>query len=251
MTDSTLAEAWLARGRFLEVLHPRTYEGAIVAYQRAVALDSLDAEVHNILGASLRELGDDSGAVRAFHRALLLEPDRATTLTLLGIQAALDRHYAAARRWTDSALAVDPGFYEAYVSRGFYRLFSGDTAGARADAEVALQLPSGSHLGEETLLVLIGARERRMPAARARATQMLQALGSGRPSPLQGSLVAQALVAVGDRERALAVLERVRPRGAALWFWLRPAGFDPLRADPRFVHLVAESRPPTEAASPQ
>jgi len=250
-TDSTLAEAWLARGRFLEVLHPRTYEGAIAAYQRAVALDSQDAEVHNILGASLRELGDDAGAERAFHRALLLEPDRATTLTLLGIQAALDRRYDAARRWTDSALAVDPGFYEAYVSRGFYRLFSGDTAGARADAEVALQLPSGSHLGEETLLILIAARERRMPAARAGALHMLQALGPGRPSPLQGALVAQALAAVGDRERALDVLERARPRGAALWFWLRPAGFDTLRADPRFVRLVAESRPPTEAAAPQ
>ncbi len=78
-TDSTLAEAWLARGRLLEVLHPRTYEGAIAAYQRAAALDSQDAEVLNILRASLRELGDDSAAVRAFHRALLLEPDRATT----------------------------------------------------------------------------------------------------------------------------------------------------------------------------
>jgi eukaryotic-like serine/threonine-protein kinase len=249
-TDSTLAEAWLARGRFLEVLHPRTYDGAIAAYRRAVTIDSLDAEVHNILGASLRELGDDSGAARAFHDALLLEPDRATTLTLLGIQAALARDYAAARRWTDSALAVDPGFYEAYVSRGFYRLFSGDTAGARADAQLALQLPSGSHLGEETLLVLSDAREGRMPAARTRAANMLRALGSGRPSPLQGSLVAQALVAAGDRERALTVLERVQPRGAALWFWLRPAGFDPLRIDPRFVRLVAQSRPPS-APAPQ
>jgi hypothetical protein len=134
------------------------------------------------------------------------------------------------------------------VSRGFYRLFSGDTTGARADAQVALQLPSGSHLGEETLLVLIDARERRIPAARTRATDMLRALGSGPPSPLQGSLVAQALVAAGERERALTVLARVRPRGAALWFWLRPAGFDPLHGDPRFVRLVAESRPPGAAA---
>jgi hypothetical protein len=61
-------------------------------------------------------------------------------------------------------------------------------------------------------------------------------------------LVAQALVAVGDRERALDVLERVQPRGAALWFWLRPAGFDALRADLRFERLVAGSQPPTEAA---
>ena len=249
-TDSTLAEAWLARGRVLEVLHPRTYDGAIAAYQRALALDSLDAEIDNVLGATLRELGDDSGAVRAFRQALLLEPDRPTTLTLLGIEAALARRYDVARQWTDSALAVDPGFYEAYVSRGFYRLYDGDTAGARADAQVALQLPSGSHLAEESLLVLIESRERRMSAARVRATRMLRGLGHSRPSPLQGSLVAQALVATGDRGRAVDVLTRVRPRGAALWFWLRPAGFDALRADQRFDRLVAESRPPIETTLP-
>src|SRR5437867_1049206 len=82
--DSTAAEAWLARGRFLEVLHPRTYEGAIAAYQRAAVLDPRAAEALNMIGTALRELGDDSGAIRAFHQALALDPDRATTLTLLG-----------------------------------------------------------------------------------------------------------------------------------------------------------------------
>jgi TolB-like protein/Flp pilus assembly protein TadD len=240
--DSGVAEGWLARGRLLEVLHPRTYEGAVAAYRRAAALDPQDAEIANILGATLRELGDDSGAVAAFHRALALEPDRATTLSLLGIQAGLERRYDAARRWTDSALAVDPGFYEAYVARGFYRLFAGDTAGARADVQVAAQLPSGVHLAEQTLLALIETREGRVPAARQRSERMLHALGAHRPTPLQGSLVAQALAAAGERAQALDVLERVEPRGAALWFWLRPAGLDPLRSDRRFVALVAQAR---------
>ncbi|HWC74918.1 MAG TPA: protein kinase, partial [Gemmatimonadales bacterium] len=86
--DSTVAEAWLARGRMLEVANPVTYEGAIAAYRRASALDPQDPEIFNMLGASLRELGDDSGATRAFYQALRLDPDRATTLTLLGIQDA-------------------------------------------------------------------------------------------------------------------------------------------------------------------
>ena len=33
-------------------------------------------------------------------------------------------------------------------------------------------------------------------------------------------------------------------------FWLRPAGFDALRADQRFDRLVAESRPPIETTLP-
>src|SRR5207247_1409609 len=73
--DSNAAEAWLARGRFLEIRHPRTYDGVIAAYQRASELDPRNAEVVNMIGTALRELGDDSGAMRAFHQALALEPD--------------------------------------------------------------------------------------------------------------------------------------------------------------------------------
>lgn len=241
--DSGLAEAWLARGRMLEALHPRTYEGAIAAYRRAAALDPRDPEVFNMLGASLRELGDDSGAAQAFHRALALDPDRATTLTLLGVQAALQRRYDEAHRWADSALAVDPGFYDAYVTRGFYRLFLGDSGGARADAQVAAQLPSGSHLADATLRAVLEARAGKVATARRQVGELLEGLDAGRPSPLQGPMVALALIAVGDQGRALDVLERVQPRGAALWFWLRSPGFDAVRSDARFRLLVDESRP--------
>jgi TolB-like protein len=242
--DSTLAEAWLARGRMLEVLHPRTYEGAIAAYRRAATLDPRDPEVFNMLGASLRELGDDSEAVQAFHEALALDPDRATTLTLLGIQASLARRYDEATRWADSALSVDPGFYDAYVSRGFYRLFLGDSAGAHADAQVALQFPTGNHLSDETLRVLLEAGAGKTSAGRSRVRRLLAAFDTSRPSPLVGTLLARACLAVGDRERALDLLARVEPHGAVLWFWLRFAGFDAIRADPRFKRIVAESQPP-------
>ncbi|HWC73252.1 MAG TPA: hypothetical protein VG454_04875, partial [Gemmatimonadales bacterium] len=205
-----------------------------------------DPEIFNMLGASLRELGDDSGATRAFYQALRLDPDRATTLTLLGIQDALVAKYDSALRWVDSALAVDAGFYDAYVSRGFYRLLLGDTAGARADAQVARQLPSGNHLSDETLAVLIDARSGRVTPARRRLDRLMTSF-AGRntpPSPLVATLLARALHAVGDRDRALDVLERAAPRGAVLWFWLRFPGFDTIRADPRFQRVMAESRPP-------
>ncbi|HKB49441.1 MAG TPA: tetratricopeptide repeat protein, partial [Ktedonobacterales bacterium] len=204
-----------------------------------------DAEILNLLGASLRELGDDAGAERAFHQALALDPDRATTLTLLGIQASLQRRFDEASAWADSALAVDPGFYDAYVSRGFARLFLEDTAGARADAAVASQLPSGSHVSDQTLAVLLEAHEHQVPAARNRVARILRAVDLRRPSPFEGSLVAGALVAIGDSQRALDVLERVQPRGAALWFWLRFPQFDAVRSQRRFLHVLAEAQPAT------
>ncbi len=221
------------------------HQGAIAAYRRASALDAHDPEILNILGATLRELGDDSGAVEAFHHALQLDPDRATTLTLLGIQASISREYQEALRWADSALAVDPGFYDAYVSRGFYRLSLRDTVGAHADAQVASQLPTGNHLSDETLQVLISAQEGDMTAARRRIARVTGRFDTANPSPLVGTLLARAWVGVGNRERALEALQRIAPRGAALSFWLRFPGFDSIRSDPRFREIVAQSALPS------
>jgi len=240
--DSTAAEAWLARGRFLEELHPRTYDGVIAAYRRAAQIDTRNAEVLNMIGTSLRELGDDSAARRAFHQALDLEPDRATTLTLLGIQATLDHELDSARLWTDSALAVDPGFYDAWVFRGFNRLLMGDTAGALADALVAAQLPSGSHLSDQTLLVVVDARAGHVATARRRLARMMRELDVTRPGPLEGTLLAWALFATGETEHGMTLLERVQPRGASLWFWLQSPGFDAVRSQPRFRRIVEESK---------
>jgi hypothetical protein len=53
-----------------------------------------------------------------------------------------------------------------------------------------------------------------------------------------------ALVALGEHDAAIDLLERVQPRGAKLWFGLRMPEFDAVRAHPRFQRLVAEARPP-------
>jgi hypothetical protein len=49
------------------------------------------------------------------------------------------------------------------------------------------------------------------------------------------------MLAAGDREGALRVLERAVPRGIMLWWYLRWPDFDPLRSDPRFKEIVVGS----------
>lgn len=51
------------------------------------------------------------------------------------------------------------------------------------------------------------------------------------------------LVGSGQHERALQVLQRARPRGLTLWFYLQMPWWDPVREDPRFQRVVAEARP--------
>ena len=55
--------------------------------------------------------------------------------------------------------------------------------------------------------------------------------------------VASALTSLGEHERALQLLEEIRPRGALLWMYLGEQEFDSLRDYPRFQQLVTESKP--------
>lgn len=73
-----------------------------------------------------------------------------------------------------------------------------------------------------------------------------QGLRRGVPLPVEESVfLAAALAAVGDRDRALRVLERARPRGAHLFSDMQTSDLEMLRADPRFQRLASESRPAT------
>lgn len=59
-----------------------------------------------------------------------------------------------------------------------------------------------------------------------------------------GWLVGSALVAVGERARAIEFIEQVRPRGAHLWLDFGIAELDPIRSEPQFQAILAESRWP-------
>src|SRR2546426_12840467 len=94
------------------------------ASQRAIALDPRNAEAHHQYAGMLAELGDDSAAVAACHRALAIEPDRPITLVQLADLRLSERRYVEGRRWLDSALARDPAFQFAYAFRALLGLRS-------------------------------------------------------------------------------------------------------------------------------
>jgi len=63
---------------------------------------------------------------------------------------------------------------------------------------------------------------------------------------LAGPAIAVALVRNGDKERAFDFLERdFREGDRLLWNFYQDPGFDPVRGDPRFVHLLQAMKLPT------
>ncbi len=242
--DTTIAEAWQARGQLSRLRNPRTLAGVREASERAVNLDPGNAEAHHEYGMTLRLLGDDAAAGAQFRNALAIEPDRPMSMLHLAWIDMAGRRYADARRWLDSATVINPGFYQAHAERAALRLVRGDTAGARADAETTVRLRPAEDVltGESVLLAL----ERRSgDSARARAQLARLRAHAPRPDRVavhQAAAWAAVLVAAGEEQQAIDFLERVRADPPHLRMHMHDVHFDPIRLQRRFQRLVAGMR---------
>src|SRR3989475_247955 len=136
---------------------------------------------HHQYGMALLWLGRDSAAADMYRRALALEPERPITLFNLGRVAARQTQYAEARRWADSALAIDPGADYAYVLRAVAQFRLGNPAEARADAETAARLRAGFRVPGEAVLALVELPAGGTPAARTRLERLEREIPSTGP----------------------------------------------------------------------
>jgi serine/threonine-protein kinase len=242
--DPRLADGWLARGGLLAFENSGTLAGVPEALRRAVDLDSGNAEAHQELGMSLRLLDQDSAAAVQFRDALSIDPDRPMSLVHLGWIDMIARRYADARRWLDSAAAVNPGFYQAYAERASLRLITGDTAGARADAQAAVRMrPPSEPLAAEDVLIA-GELLRGDGAAARDHLARLRGLAPGTDvrGVHQATAWAAALVAAGEGREAITFLEQVRVAPTHLRMHLKEPRFDAVRDDPRFGRLMDRLR---------
>src|SRR5881628_2702169 len=197
--DSASADAWMARGFLLSFRNPRTFAGVHEALVRAIALDPRNAEAHHQYGMALLWLGRDSAAADMYRRALQLEPERPITLFNLGRVAARQTQYAEARRWADSALAIDPGADYAYVLRALAEFRLGQRAEARADAETAARLRSGFRVPAEAVLALVELQAADTPAARKRIERLEREIRSaGNHTITDAAWVGRALLALHE-----------------------------------------------------
>ena len=213
---------------------------------KALVTDPRNAGLHYTYALGLRQLGRDSASIAHFIRSGELDPDRQMTPFLIGQTYQNSRRYREAQRWMDSALTQLPEPYFFYSELGVVRLFLGDTAGARAMADIAGQ--RGSIDAREQIYAMIEARAGDSTAARARLVPVEARLASADCQLSHACLeLAYALAQVGARDRALAVIERLKPAGSWLSYWLGREELDPIRQDPRFVRVLRESQAAMDA----
>ena len=148
--------------------------------------------------------------------------------------------------WIDSALTFQPEAAFYYNESALVRLQLGDTSGARAAAEQAAR--HGSPDSWREIMAVIDARRGDTASARARlagieSTEVaLDCVASH-----QCLDIAATLASIGERDRALAMIERQSAREMWLAYWLGRPEFDSIRNEPRFraVHdeaLAARER---------
>ena len=236
--DPENSDAWMARGFLYTTANAGTYEGVTDAFEQAIALNPQNAEAHHIYGWALGVLGNAPEAIPHFHRALSIEPGRLITLTSMAEVSLREHRFDEARRWADSALTVDPGYWFAYAWRARVRLQTDQIEEARRDAELALQLGGGENVHALTAMAMVVARSGDSVAARGFAER---ALGSGSDPTTAARFGTMALVAMGEVERALRLLESL-PDGVLLRATLRMPEFDPIRSNPRFQALQEPNR---------
>ena len=192
-------------------------------------------------GLDLRSLRRPDEAIEQFKKALALEPDRYMTVAMIAQTYHLMRRDSLAAYWADSAIAMRPDPAFIYGDQAWIRLALGDTAGARVSAEGAAR--HGGADTRETILAVIDVRRGDTAAARARLAPVETRVAKLDCIMTHACLeLAYGLSQIGERDRALATMERIRPRESWLSHWSDRPELDPIRNDPRFIALIRETR---------
>ena len=242
--DPALAEAWASIG-VLALDFDRDFAVAELALRRAIALRPSYASPHNWLADVLRFSGRVEESLSISARAMELDPvsglgmnGHMQTLMILG-------------RWTEARATAERMRTVGYRDLGsLVNLLSagtqlGFTAEELESFAVEWARARGFPRPEESAVIGRAILE---PALRPRARVVLDRMES---EGLGGGYLAELQVAVGDREGALASLERALAAGEATLIVIgADQAFDPLRDDPRFVRIVAQLGLPNGAELP-
>ncbi len=246
IADSGLASTWVARAIVMRQVTPSSRVEVFRAVHRALAIDSLNADAWHAYAGALVDADSIERALEAWRRAVHLRPSFVEAVAFLSLAHLWAGQYDSAAVWGDSAIALGPTMIQGHHSAGFAALARGDAARAEREFAAAERLGGGrEHVSSLAGLAMARAAEGdRRGARRLLLTAEAPAATTGIYTVHAVVWVAEAWGALGERDRAIALLRRfVEPSDLHFQLHLRhDPGMQPLRADPRFTALV-QARP--------
>lgn len=232
--DSSLAEAHavLARAVFI---YDHDWRAAETGLRRALELNPSSAQVHFWLGYMLLPLGRSAEALSEIQRAHELDPLSLDTNVTLGLTFFLAGQYDRAIEQYRRTLELNPnlGWPHVYLSWAYQK--KGMHAAAIAEVQKALAESSNNTQWLANLALAYALAGRRAEARKVMAE--LDRLS--RRAYVSSYDRAIVYVALGERERAFAALEKAFEEHSERIVWLNVDWrFEPLRSDPRFQDLL-------------
>ena len=258
--DSSLAEAWTARGYW--ALLSSDLALAHAAFERALRLDSLSAETFHIIGYMYgADFLDLPQVARPYlRRALALDPDLRNTWRHLALTYRDEGRLDLAEALFDTSLSHGP-WPIGSGERSLVRFARDNAVGALADFDDWMQDTTMAGAGWVGLgshwrtLYRVGVGDSTGARALLAGAQVVADSGNRQAE----AAVAFAAAVLGQREAAIAALQRLRampqapnpqrcgpaPCSTDLFMWevLHNPVLAPLTPDPRVQALLEETRP--------
>jgi serine/threonine-protein kinase len=240
--DETLAEAHSSLAGVLYRYH-WDWEGAEREFQRSLELDPNYAEGHRAYAIYLLTVRRHEEAVAEARRALELSP--LSPVINVELAAALVRvgRYDEAIQQAQRTLEIDPKFFRAYATLALAYEGQGDRSKAVAALEKAV--PPKGRTGNHWLGYMYAVTGRRAEALAVAAR--LEKLSHERYVNPQS--IAVVYLGLGDKDRAMAWLERAYEERSFEVLGFSGEPFDELGDDPRFQDLLRRMRLPTAKGS--
>jgi tRNA A-37 threonylcarbamoyl transferase component Bud32/tetratricopeptide (TPR) repeat protein len=239
--DSSRSYVWIARGLSLRDIEPSSRRNAVLAYQRAIALDSNNADAWHYSAVAWDDSLEPARARAAWRRAISIDPTHRQGLGFLAQHFNWMRQHDSARFWADSGRRIDPTYILARQQLAIAQLYLRDTAGAAENFRAALRIGMGpDEVTGWVGLTNIALQQRDRRAADTLFAHALAIVDTLHPALHDAVYIAWGYTAFGDTAHAVSVLERYDPR-VDLHFQLHlhcDPGLDPLRALPRFQALI-------------
>jgi len=239
--DSTRPFVWIALGLTFRDLEPSSRRSALLAYQKAIALDSNNADAWHYEALGWDDSLEPARAVASWRRAIRIDPTHRLTLGFLAQHYNWMHQFDSARAWADSNLRIEPTNLLGRQQLGVAELNLRDTIRAAENFRASIRIGKGPDevpgwVGLSAIALQAGNRR----AADTLFGRALAFVDTLHPTLHDAAAIAWGYVAFGDTARALRILERYDPT-ADSHFQLHlhcDSGLDPIRVLPRFKALL-------------